>query len=102
MACAAPVFFNLALMTVVIYGFHHGSGFRSLMRLYFTTGPIAWLFVLLPATVGFCAGIDGSARLLGHAFGTHHENERSVIATVVVWGVFLLAFGMGLVFLSTA
>lgn len=89
-------------MTVVISGFRHGSGFRSLKHLHFTTGPIAWLFVLLSATVGFRAGIDGSARLLGHAFGTHHEYERSVIATVMVWGVFLMAFEMGLVFLSTA
>ena len=71
------------------------------MRPYFTTGPVTWLFVLLPTTVGFWAAIDGSARLLGHAFGTHREHERNVIATVV-WGAFLLAFGMGLVFLSTA
>lgn len=96
MAGAAPVFFNLALMTLVIYGSRSGIGFRNLLRLYLASGPAAWLFVLVPAVAGFWAGIDGSARLLGHAFWTHHANERSVMATAVVWVVFLLSFWWGL------
>ena len=102
MAGAAPVFFKLALITVAIYALHRGPGFHGLKRLYFTTGPTAWLFIIVPAIVGFLGGIEGCARLLGHAFWTHHENERSITTTVVVWAVFLLAFGLGLGFLSAA
>lgn len=102
MAVFAPVFFNLAMIIYVVYQAPALGAIYALRRIYFASGPVGWLMVLIPAAVGFVAGINGSARLLGYAFWTNHPNERSVIATVLVWGVFLLAFGVGLVFLSAA
>ena len=102
MAGLAPIFFNLAMIITVVYDTSPFRAMYTLKRMYFTSGPTGWLMVLIPAIVGFLAGIDGSARWLGHAFWTHHPNERSWIATVLVWVGFLLAFGLGVTLLPEA
>jgi hypothetical protein len=91
-ALLTPLLFNAAvIISVAMLSkrthymlFHLGSVYRSL-------GAGAIMLLVAPAVVGFLAGADGTARIFGHAFWTHHENHRSVLATALVWAVFAAA-----------
>lgn len=91
-ALLTPLMFNVALVIALATLSHRsrhllvnlGSFYRSL-----DAGAI--MLLVAPAVVGFLAGADGTARIFGHAFWTHHENHRSVLATALVWAVFAAA-----------
>jgi hypothetical protein len=95
-AILSPLFFNVSLLIVATCMSRRGRLFGSLMYLYTSPGLGMMLFVALPAAVGFIAGTSGTAKLLGHAFWTHVESERSIAATVIVWGLFAVCFYVAL------
>ena len=62
--------------------------FFNLTRVYHALGSGAILLLVAPAIVGFVAGFDGTVKIFGHAFWTHHDHQQSWPATALVWGVF--------------
>ena len=85
-ALLTPLFFNAAVVTVVAFSSRRARiALFSLGSVYRSLGDGALLLLVAPAVVGFVAGSEGTAKLFGHAFWTHHEHERSIIATLLVW-----------------
>lgn len=88
-ALLTPLAFNAAVIIVVAMTsrrLHYM--FFNLTRVYHALGSGAILLLVAPAIVGFVAGFDGTVKIFGHAFRTHHDHERSWPATALVWGVF--------------
>ncbi len=91
-ALLTPLFFNAAVITVVAFSSRRAPmAVFSLDNVYRSLGDGALLLLVAPAVVGFVAGSEGTAKLFGHAFWTHHEHERSVFATLLVWAAGLAA-----------
>ena len=91
-ALLTPVFFNAAVVIVVATLFKRGLYlFTSLHSVYGHLGKGGLMMVVAPAIVGFLAGSEGTARLFGHAFFTHHESQRNRLVTALVWAVFAAA-----------
>lgn len=93
-AALTPLFFNLSLLILAAYS--SGYTFRHLLHWYAQLGRDVWLMLAIPAVVGFLAGTDGTARLMGHAFGTQPAPERSLVMSVLVWLGLALMFWLGL------
>lgn len=91
-ALLTPLMFNVAVIIVVAMASRRVHYmFFNLTRVYHALGSGAILMLVAPAIVGFVAGFDGTVKIFGHAFRTHHEPQRSWTATALVWGVFLAA-----------
>jgi len=93
-AVLTPLFFNLSLLILAAYS--SGRTFRHTLHWYALSGRTLWLMLAIPAVVGFLAGTEGTARLMGHAFGTNHGSERSAVMSVLVWLGLALMFWLGL------
>lgn len=97
-ALLTPLLFNAAvIISVAMLSkrthytlFHLGDLYRAL-------GSAAVMLLVAPALVGFLAGSGGTAWIFGHAFWTHHEHQRSGLATALVWAV----FGATVVYVNT-
>lgn len=97
-AVLAPVFFcvpvGLGLVFVSIFA---GAGFRRRRTLPMPFGieldhalvAIALVVVIVPAVIGFCLGPTRFPTFLGHCFYTNGRDERSLPATVAIWGIAL-------------
>lgn len=91
-ALLTPLFFNAAvIITVAFFSKRTYYLLIGLNDVYQALGSGAVLLLVAPAVVGFVAGIDGTAQVFGHAFWTHHENERSLLATALIWALFAAA-----------
>lgn len=91
-ALLTPLFFNAAVVIVVATLFRRG--FYPLMSLHSVYGHLGkggLMMVVAPAIVGFLAGSEGTARIFGHAFFTHHGSQRNRLVTALVWSVFAAA-----------
>lgn len=88
-ALLTPLVFNASVIIVVAMASRRVHYvFFNLTRVYHALGSGAILLLVAPAIVGFVAGFDGTVKIFGHAFRTHHDHERSWPATALVWGVF--------------
>ncbi len=93
-AVLTPLFFNLSLLILAAY--ISGRSFRYTLHWYAQSGRTFWLMLAIPAVIGFFAGTERTARLMGHAFGTNHGSERSLVMSVLVWLGLALMFWLGL------
>ncbi len=88
-ALLTPLLFNAAvIISVAMLSKRTHYLLFHLDDVYRALGSGAVMLLVAPALVGFLAGSEGTANLFGHAFWTHHEHQRSWLATALVWAVF--------------
>ncbi len=97
-ALLTPLLFNAAvIISVAMLSKRTHYLLFHLDDIYRSLGHGAVMLLVAPAVVGFMAGSEGTATLFGHAFWTHHEHQRSWLATGLVWAV----FGATVVYVNT-
>ncbi len=88
-ALLTPLVFNIGLIIFLAINSSSWQFVRSVRAFYGGSDAAAYVMLGLPAAIGFLAGSRGTAKILGHAFWTNPESEKSVLATLVVWVCFL-------------
>jgi hypothetical protein len=84
-AILTPVFFNIFLVIVIAINSSSMQFARHIRSIYGASAMAVYVMLLLPALTEFIAGSSGTAKIVGHAFWTNHDAEKSVLATAAVW-----------------
>ena len=84
-AFLTPIFFNIGLVILLAIDSSSWQFARLVRSIYGGSDMAPYVMLALPAAIGFLAGSHGTSKILGHAFWTNHDNEKSLLATILVW-----------------